>query len=71
MEELLQKLKKESGALVSTKDCSPFEIAIAQTQGNMFVDADGCGFILRPQIWLDSVKALSESLTAQLSELFS
>lgn len=44
MEKLLDKLKKEGGAIVSSSQLTKVEIAEAGACGNMYVDADGFGF---------------------------
>lgn len=70
MLELLEKLKTEGGAIVASKECSAMEIAFAKSQGNMFIDQDGCGFVLRSQEWLDAIKQVSGVLLlAGLAEL--
>ncbi len=71
METLFQKLKEEGGAIVSTKDCTPLEIAMAQTEGRMFVDEAGCGFILRPAVWLNAVNQMAENFNKSLAQFAS
>lgn len=68
MEELLQKLKDDGGAIVTSNECTVFEIAGARADGRMFVDKDGIGFVLRPQIWLDATKGLALIVASSLSE---
>ncbi len=49
--EAIPALLAEGGALVTSSACSPMELAIARTEDRFFVDADGCGFVLRYRQW--------------------
>jgi hypothetical protein len=44
---LLMKLRT-GGVLVSSKDCSPEEIALATARDRFVVDGDGFGYVWRP-----------------------
>jgi hypothetical protein len=44
---LLMKLRT-GGVIVSSKDCSPDEIAIATANDRFVVDSDGFGYLWRP-----------------------
>jgi hypothetical protein len=49
--EAIPALSAEGGAIVTSAACSPMELAFARTEGRFFVDADGCGFVLRYRQW--------------------
>lgn len=55
--QLLARLARDGGCIVSSNDCSRMEIADAQAHGRMFVDADGLGYVLRTKAWLERVHA--------------
>ena len=44
----LEKLK-EGGTIVSSNDCSPYEISLARCCHRFFVDAQGFGYVYRPK----------------------
>lgn len=52
MTQLFAALKSQGGCIVSTNDCSAMEIANARVRGDMTVDDEGFGFVLRPHAWL-------------------
>lgn len=52
-DEALEAIVTERGALISSADCTPAEIAIARSCGRFFVREDGMGFVLRPKEWLE------------------
>lgn len=54
-DELLARLAKEGGCIVSSGSCSQMEIADAQARGDFYVDEQGIGFVLRSKAWLDRV----------------
>lgn len=56
IEEALGELVKERGALVSSADCSRLEIVYAQSERRFFVDANGLGYVLRPQRWRETAE---------------
>lgn len=45
---LLERLKTEGGAIVSSNDLSPMAIALGQAASRMYVDKDGFGFVHVP-----------------------
>ena len=53
--DLVKKMLRDGGAIVSSDSCSAMEIACASQSGNMFVDENGLGYILRSKKWLDRV----------------
>ncbi len=57
MKELLEKLAKEGGCIVSSADCSMIEISNAQARGDMFVDESGLGYVRRLPEWLQKHSA--------------
>ena len=51
-DQLIQQLVKHGGAIVSSNDCSPIEIANAQACGRFAVEPEtGLGFTRRPKEW--------------------
>lgn len=53
-DQLIQQLVKHGGAIVSSNDCSPIEIANAQACGRFAVEPEtGLGFTRRPKEWLE------------------
>lgn len=68
METLIARLISEGGALVSSNACSELEIADAQTTDRFHVDANGFGFVLRSQQWLDINKARENTPTKEDSQ---
>jgi hypothetical protein len=64
MKHLLEKLKSEGGAIVTSDMCSEIEMAEARVTGRWWVDEDGIGYVLRYPEWLkkamDAVKNQSE-----------
>ena len=54
--ELLSKLLKDGGVIVTSDQCSVMEIADARAHGRMYVNTDGIGFVLRLKKWLDLVQ---------------
>jgi len=57
LEELINDLAIEGGAIVSSNDCLEIEIANAMNTGRMCILEDGLGFIRRTKTWLDLQKA--------------
>lgn len=55
--DILTALIDERGAIVSSADCSPMELAFARSEGRFYVDGDGFGFVLRPREWLGNAEA--------------
>ena len=49
MEKLTKLLIERGGSIVSSAVCSQIEIAISQSNDQMFVDEFGCGWIWRPE----------------------
>lgn len=54
-EDLLDRLAREGGCIVSSGSASELEIADARVRGDFYVDERGLGFILRSKQWLDRV----------------
>jgi hypothetical protein len=50
--DLITQLIFEGGAIVSSNECSPTEIAIARTENRFAVDTEGIGFVRRTKEWL-------------------
>lgn len=50
--QLIQQLVTDGGAIVSSGDCSEMEITNAQATGRFSVREDGMGFVLRSKEWL-------------------
>ena len=48
---LTHKLIEGRGAIVSSADCSPMELAFARKENRFVVDADGMGFVVRLKEW--------------------
>jgi hypothetical protein len=61
-DQLLTRLVTQGGAIVSSSECSPMEIADARARGDFYVDADGLGYVLRLKKWLDLVKQRETAL---------
>jgi len=55
--QLINQLSREGGALVSSNDCSDIELADAKCTGRFSVNDDGHGFVLRSSEWLALQKA--------------
>lgn len=53
LSQLLDQLMSDGGAIVSSNSCSEIELADANAHGRFAVNADGFGFVRRPQKWLD------------------
>ena len=51
-QQLIYDLSKSGGAIVSSGDASPIEIADAQATGRFATDEHGYGYILRTKKWL-------------------
>lgn len=51
VEQLIQQLVTNGGAIVSSADCSVLEIGDAQAAGRLAVDSHGFGFVRRPKEW--------------------
>lgn len=64
IDQLIDKLTREGGAIVSSGECSGIEIAQAQACGRFAVRDDGMGYVLRPADWLKRTKALPELIAA-------
>jgi len=56
--ELIQLLVEKGGAIVSSNDCSTFEISDAQATGRFAADEDGYGYVWRYPEWLRNAMAL-------------
>lgn len=52
IDEAVGRLLADGGALVGSDMCSTMEIADAKARGDLFVDDEGCGFVLRSAVWL-------------------
>jgi hypothetical protein len=52
MNQLINQLVTDGGAIVSSGDCSQIEIANAQSTGRFAVRDDGMGFVRRTKEWL-------------------
>tara|TARA_Y100000310_G_scaffold186562_1_gene186723 strand:- start:26 stop:253 length:228 start_codon:yes stop_codon:yes gene_type:complete len=63
MANLFAALKAQGGCIVSTNDCSEMEIANARVRGDMAVDDDGFGFVLRPHAWLQKHSRFASGAT--------
>lgn len=55
--QLIGQLAQDSGAIVSSNDCSEMEIADAQATGRFAVDLEGFGYVRRHKEWLALQKA--------------
>lgn len=53
MKQLFELLVKDGGKIVSTNDCSPLQIALARSQGRMWVNEHSLGFIHIPKSQTD------------------
>lgn len=51
---MVKRLQSEGGAIVNASALSAYDLAIAQQDGRVFVDASGRGLVLQTQDWLDS-----------------
>jgi hypothetical protein len=63
--QIFDKLIHEGGAIVSSNDCSPIEIADARATGRFAVDLDGMGFVLRTKEWLYKAQAAVQASVEQ------
>ena len=52
IDQLLDDLAMNGGAIVATGNCSPLEIAVARRCGDMAVRDDGIGFVRRSPGWV-------------------
>lgn len=50
--EMINRLVKEGGAIISSNDASILEIAFARAENRFYVDSDGFGYIIRYRKWL-------------------
>lgn len=62
--ELLAKLEKHGGAIVSSDDCPEIETANARLYGRFAVNADGFGFVLRTADWLTNAHGAIRAASA-------
>lgn len=63
LQTLLEKLGREGGCLVATADCDQIEIADANARGDMYVDANGFGFVRRCPEWLQRHSRFARNAT--------
>lgn len=64
LRELTHKLIEGRGAIVSSADCSPMELAFARTENRFVVDADGMGFVVRLKEWRENAEANASAASA-------
>jgi len=62
--DLLNKLVRDGGAIVSSGECSEMEISDARARGDFYVDDNSMGYVLRHKEWLARVKRLNEAASA-------
>lgn len=63
-QQLIEKMTKEGGAIVSSNSCSEIEIANARTTDRFAVNDDGLGYILRTPEWLRLCQLNHHALTS-------
>jgi len=56
-EQLLNDLAEKGGAIVCTDSCTPMEIAVSRSFGDMAVREDGVGFIRRQKGFVERADA--------------
>lgn len=62
---LISLLREKGGAIVSSNDCSPMEIADARATDRFWVDENGFGFVWRSPEWLALHKTCGASLNSK------
>lgn len=68
---LVEKLGRDGGAIVSSADCSPMEIADAHARGDLWVDMDGLGYVRRLPAWLQRHSRDARNASAECCEITS
>jgi hypothetical protein len=59
VKEMLGDLARLGGAIVSSNECTDFEVAQTAACGRFYVnEADALGFVRRPKEWLQEIKKL-------------
>lgn len=56
LRKLLDNLCSERGAIVSSADCTPMEIAFARCENRFHVDKNGMGYVVRLKSWLTNAE---------------
>jgi hypothetical protein len=65
-DEMREKIGLEGGSIVSSNDCSSYEISTARSCGRMYVDERHYGYIWRPKIKVEENARLREALETSL-----
>lgn len=63
IDQLITQLAREGGAIVSSNECTPIEIADARATGRFAADEHGFGYVRRTREWLALQKARFEFQT--------
>lgn len=56
VDDLFACLMKCGGAIVNANSCSAYEIAEARSEGRIYVDTQGYGFVLLTPEWLNDAR---------------
>lgn len=60
VEDLFAILMKCGGAIVNANSCTAYQIAEARSEGRIYIDTQGYGFVLLTPDWLNNVRKLEK-----------